>query len=78
MPLRAALSRPAEKQFGVASPKYGWHVAPVSFDAPEDLEFARLSIEDSDPDSFVLAPCTAGRKQFLRQRAARRVGARHG
>ena len=45
-PLREALSRLEEKQLVVASPNCGWRVAPVSFDELEDLEFARLSIEE--------------------------------
>lgn len=44
-PLREALSRLEEKQLVVASPNCGWRVAPVSFDELNDLEDARLSLE---------------------------------
>ncbi len=46
-PLREALSRLEEKRLVVAEPNKGWRVAPVSFEELEDLEFARLTIEES-------------------------------
>lgn len=44
-PLREALSRLEENKLVVASPNCGWRVAPVSFDELNDLEDARLSLE---------------------------------
>jgi|SRR6056297_366198 len=44
-PLREALSRLEEKSLVVASPNCGWRVAPVSFEELDDLEDARLSLE---------------------------------
>ncbi|ETX28098.1 GntR family transcriptional regulator [Roseivivax isoporae] len=44
-PLREALSRLEEKRLVVASPNCGWRVAPVSFEELNDLEDARLSLE---------------------------------
>lgn len=44
-PVREALSRLEEKQLVVASPNCGWRVAPVSLEDLNDLEDARLSLE---------------------------------
>ncbi|SEP02361.1 DNA-binding transcriptional regulator, GntR family [Salinihabitans flavidus] len=45
-PIREALSRLEEKSLVVASPNCGWRVAPVSLEELEDLEDARLAIEE--------------------------------
>jgi len=46
-PLREALSRLEEKRLVVAQPNRGWRVKPVSLAELEDLEAARLAVEDS-------------------------------
>jgi len=45
-PIREALSRLEEKNLVIASPNCGWRVAPVSLAELEDLEDARLAIEE--------------------------------
>jgi len=45
-PIREALSRLEEKSLVIASPNCGWRVAPVSLEELEDLEDARLALEE--------------------------------